>query len=289
MLSGDFDAACRLNDAFLGGAGAACADDPRLPYHLRHVWDGRAFDGCDVLVRCYHGLGDTLQFMRYLPALRARVRSLTLEVQPALLPLLHDCPGADRLVGFAPAAPLPTSECDLEIMELAHALRLHPSALPPPYLRAVPASLLQGEKPVIGLCWRAGDWDLRRSIRLDDLVAAVEARDRRFIRLSPDPASCRVDFVNAAGELASVTATASLILACDIVLSVDTMVAHLAGALGRPVLLLLRRHADWRWGGGERNVWYPRTLALRQESEGDWTVPLARLRERLRAISRTRD
>jgi hypothetical protein len=129
MRRGDWRAAWAVNDAVLARR-ATPPDDPRLPYHLRHVWDGRPFEGRDVLVRCYHGLGDTLQFLRYLASLRARAASVTLEAQPALLPLLGDY----QPVPFDVAAPSPPSACDIEIMELAHALRLPPDAVPPPYL-----------------------------------------------------------------------------------------------------------------------------------------------------------
>src|SRR3954454_12010069 len=76
MRAGDFDTAWAVSDRVLAERDPATRDDPRLPYHLRWVWDGRRFDDRDVLVRCYHGLGDTIQFCRYLAPLRARVRSL---------------------------------------------------------------------------------------------------------------------------------------------------------------------------------------------------------------------
>src|SRR5690242_16871168 len=96
MRRGDFAAAWRINDAVLAARDPRGRDDPRLPYHLRWVWDGRSVWDRHVLVRCYHGLGDTLQFARYLPALRARARSVTLECQPPLLPLLASLPAVDR-------------------------------------------------------------------------------------------------------------------------------------------------------------------------------------------------
>ena len=128
-----------LNDRVLANRDPAARDDPRLPYHRRWVWDGRQFAGRHVLVRCYHGLGDTVQFARYLPALRRVAASLTVETQPELLALLATVAGPDRLIPFAVAAPAEPFECDIEIMELAHALRLPPGAALPPYIHAVPA------------------------------------------------------------------------------------------------------------------------------------------------------
>ena len=119
-----------LSDAVRRTNDPAGRDDPALPYHRRWVWDGRRFDGRHVLVRCYHGFGDTLQFLRYLPALRHRAASVTVEIQPELLPLAAGMADVDRFVAFDPAHPLPPAECDLEIMELAAALRIEPWALP---------------------------------------------------------------------------------------------------------------------------------------------------------------
>ena len=111
MHRGDYAAAFRINEAVLAARDPLCRDDPRLPYHLRWVWDGRPFEGRNVLVRCYHGLGDTLQFARYLPILRQRVSSLTVEAPVSLIPLLASLPGIDRLVPFVAHAPAQPSEC----------------------------------------------------------------------------------------------------------------------------------------------------------------------------------
>ena len=89
MRRGDFAAAWRVNDAVLAARDPATRDDPALPYHQRWVWDGTPPDGADVLVRCYHGLGDTLMFSRYLPVLKRRAARLRVEVQPELLRFLQ--------------------------------------------------------------------------------------------------------------------------------------------------------------------------------------------------------
>ncbi len=91
MRRGDFTAAWRISDAVLATRDPATRDDPGLPYHLRWVWDGAPLDGRDVLVRCYHGLGDTIQFARYLAPLRARAARVTLEAPPELRALLAGC------------------------------------------------------------------------------------------------------------------------------------------------------------------------------------------------------
>jgi hypothetical protein len=273
MLDGDFPKAWAVNDAVLRQRDPATRDDPSLPYHLRHVWDGRAPDGRDVLVRCYHGLGDTLQFCRFLPALRRRAARVTLEVQAELAVLLRDM--ADAVVPFDVAAPLPPAGCDLEIMELAHALRLPPDAAPPPYLTVRPATL----QDAIGVCWAAGDWNRSRSLPLSSLLDVLP-KHRPLISLQRGTAAAQAvsrRFLDPCDDDPDVARTAALVAGCRCVVTVDTMVAHLAGALGRPATVLLKHDADWRWMRGERTAWYPTLRLLRQEVPGDWSGPLRAL------------
>lgn len=274
MAAGDVEAAWRESDAVLAARDPAASDDPTQPYHRRWVWDGRPVDGRDVLVRCYHGLGDTLQFCRYLPALRTRARHLVLETQPELIPLLRRLPGPDRILPFDPANPAPPGECTLEIMELAHALRLPPD--PAPYL-ALPRR--PAARPHIGLCWRASPtWDPDRSIPdalLHDLLRTPGCDFvslQRGAALPSLPDDCP----------AAILDTAHRIAGLDLVITVDTMVAHLAGALGVPLRLLLRAEPDWRWrAGGTGSVWYRDVVKYLQPAPGDWATPLARLARRL--------
>ncbi len=287
MRRGDFGAARAVNDAVLA-IRAGRPDDPRLPYHLRHVWGGRPFDGRDVLVRCYHGLGDTLQFIRFLPALRARAASVTLEAQPELVSLLRGFPGVDRLIRFDVTAPAPPSECDIEVMELAHALRLGPDAVGVPYLAptlARPGFVGPGEGPVLGICASAGDWDRDRSIPPAWLTEALPEA-ARLVRLQPDEAG--LAWLNP-GPLGGLSETAALIAAVDLVITVDTMVAHLAGALGRPGCVLLKADADWRWMSGAVSDWYPTLRLYRQFRPGDWGPPLDALRAELALRAPGRD
>jgi hypothetical protein len=262
MRAGDYAAAWTINDKVLAGRDPAERDDPKLPYHLRWVWDGRPFLGRHVLIRCYHGLGDTLQFARYLPKLRPFVASLTVEVQPALLPLLAGIPGLDRLIPFRPDAPAPASECDIEIMELAHALQLPPAEAPPTWLRVTPANAVTGGT---GLCWQAGDWDRERS-----LTAAIAAplATRSHVILHPQAVGCPPDLAG----------LAEMIGALDLVITVDTMVAHLAGSLNRPTWLMLKHDADWRWMvRREDSPWYPSMRLYRQPEAGNWAPVIGRI------------
>lgn len=279
MRHGDFESAWQVSDRVLASRDPARRDDPALPYYARWVWDGREFAGREVLVRCYHGLGDTLMFCRYLAPLRRGVRRLTLEAQPELVPLLRSVPGPDSIVPFRPAAPLPASACDLEIMELAHALRMRPE--PAPYLsvpdpaRSAPRTGLQA-----GLCWGVTtDWQPERSVP-PSLLRQLDVPGVTFwsLQRGPEP-ECPLPLANPEGCAGSMLDTARLVLGMDLVITVDTMIAHLAGGLGVPVWLLLLAEPDWRWlAGGRGSPWYPAIRKYRQPRPGDWPGVLAETR-----------
>ena len=282
MRRADLPAAWRLADAALAARDLARRDDPTLPYHRRWVWDGTAPKGREVLVRCYHGLGDTLQFVRFLPALRRNAARVTLEAQPELLPMLAGQPGIDRLLAFDPSRPAPPAACDVEIMELAHLLRVDAAALwSGAYLAPPPAA--RPRAGAVGLCWRAGDWDPDRSVPLAALRAVCAGRPLVSLQRGAGAAEAGVGFVNPGDSSTDILATARLLASVDMVVTVDTMVAHLAGALGRPTLLLLKAEADWRWPAADGpSAWYPGTECLHQRAPGDWRAPLEGVCARLR-------
>ena len=293
MRRGDHRAAWQISDAVLAARDAAARDDPALPYHQRWVWDGRPLDGRAVTVRCYHGLGDTIQFAQFIPMLAARAASVTVEVQPELLRLIDAQDFAVRLLPFDPANPLPPGEADgeadVEIMELSHALRSAPS--PMPYLKANAA-----RRGGVGICWQASPYDPARSIDAASLApilppgsvsslprtASVSALPRTAT-VSLQPHAAPFGWADGVGD-GDVLDTARCIAGLSLVVSVDTMVAHLAAALGRPTCLLLKSEADWRWGEGSQVDWYGTVRPLRQTIAGDWTPVLAALSDVVRAV-----
>jgi hypothetical protein len=285
MRGADFATAWAISDAVLARRDPAERDDPRLPYHRRWVWDGRDFTDRHVLVRCYHGLGDTIQFARFLPELAKRAASVTVEVQPSLLTLLKASGLRVRLIPFDPAEPHPDLPCSLEIMELAHALRLAPSDVAPPYLRSAQTCTgdrceqREAARPVVGLCWRAGEWDRERSVSAVALARSIPS-SWQLLHLQADAArselgACR--FLNDDQRLIRIHDTAALIARADLVVTVDTVVAHLAGAMGKAAIVLLKHVADWRWEHGESCTWYPRLRLIRQPAPGAWDKALALL------------
>jgi hypothetical protein len=277
MRDARFDDAWALSDAVLAARDPMLRDDPALSYHQRWVWNGQSVDGCDVLVRCYHGLGDTIQFARFLPLLGARAASVTLEVQPRLAGLFDGMAGIDAIVPFDPARPLPPRDCDIEIGELDFALRAPPSAVPPPYLHAPPAALPPG---TLGLCYDAGDWDRTRCVPPALLAPICELAP--CVTLVPEPTA--LDVRNPAGCPFDMEATASLVAGAALIITVDTMIAHLAGAMGKPVWLLLKADPDWRWPPDEvDSPWYPSMRLYVQPRPGDWASVIGRVTRDLAA------
>lgn len=290
---GDYAAAWAISDRVLRERvtnGTHCSHWPR---HLQFIWRGQAVDDRCVLVRCYHGLGDTIQFVRLLAPLRERARRVILWAQPALLELLDTVMGADELLALHEGAPQIDYEVDVELMELAHLLRLTTQTIPRkvPYIYVSRPTARRGSQlPLqVGVCWRSGEWNADRSIP-DALVSElarcpfVQWHSLQYgvstVPLEANIMACRE--IRAMAERMS----ASL----DLVISVDTMVAHLAGALGLPVWTLLPRECDWRWMScGERSPWYPSMRLFRQPRPGDWRSVLERVISQIGTLTRARD
>lgn len=249
------------------------------PEYLR--WDGTPLRGRSVLVRCEHGLGDTLQFMRFLPWLRAR--QLHLMAPPALLPLLAGAPGLGHVHDGWTEAPWPAHEVQVEIMELAYALRSMPSTVPPPYphlalqLAGVPPLGLPAQDGLrVGLLWEASGWDDSRSTTLQSLAPLLRVQGARFFSLqqgpaAQDPGLAHSGVVPLSPRTRGIVQAAAAMRELDLVISVDSMPAHLSATLGRPTWLLLKHDADWRWmEGRDDSPWYPGMRLFRQRRPGDW-------------------
>jgi hypothetical protein len=270
----DFARAWEISDAHLKqrlARGEAC---PHRPRHLQPIWNGEPLAEKRVLVRCYHGLGDSIQFIRFLQPLRRIARSVVLWVQPALVALARTAPGADEVLALHEGTPEVDYDIDVEIMELPHALRI--SAIVPnvPYLfvpRAAPPFAPDGHITV-GLVWAAGDWDAGRSLPIEEVKRIARVSGIRLFSLQRGPRSAEtssIPILDCGSD--EVIETAARMLALDLIVSVDTMAAHLAGALARPVWTLLQRNCDWRWPRHRRHcVWYPTMRLFHQKEQGDW-------------------
>jgi hypothetical protein len=285
MRRADFAAAWQVSDRILAARapGETCWD---LPRHEQWVWDGRPLAGQRVLVRCYHGLGDTIQFARFLPRLGAFAASVTVWAQPALLELLATLPGERELLPLHDAAPGVEYDVDIEIMELGHALRVSEDCLVDelPYFHVAPAARRAAGR-CVGVLATTGGWDERRSVPPELVTALGDVGGFELLNLQLDsPIEGLRDL-----STPSVLELAQRIRALDLVIAPDTMVAHLAGALGVRTWTLLPYAADWRWLQVEREEtpWYPTMRLFRQPAPGDWGSVLARVHSELAASTGT--
>ncbi|WP_448189011.1 hypothetical protein [Azospirillum sp. sgz301742] len=288
MRMGDFARAWEVSDLVQRRTAPEDFDRRDRPLHRRAVWNGAPLEGRRVLVRCYHGLGDILHMARYLPLLAKRARGVAVQAPDAVRGVLAALPGVDAVLPLTDDLDV---ACDVavELMELPHAFRTTLETLPAavPYVTvdegrvaAQAARLRRRGRRMVGIAWAAGAWDGGlRSLppELLDRLAAIPDVDWVCLQRGPALADGvgRMEFRDAGPRTGDVLDTAAMIRALDLVVSVDTMVAHLAGALGAPVWTLLRFAADWRWmAGRDDSPWYPTMRLFRQPTPGDWATPV---------------
>jgi tetratricopeptide (TPR) repeat protein len=252
-----------------------------------------------ILLHAEQGLGDTIQFARYVPLLARAGATVVLEVQPALKELFATLPGAAEVV--ARGEPLPAYDVHCPLGSLPLALKTAPDSIPAelPYLRTDTTHIakwrpaletLPGKR--VALAWAgnpAHPNDRNRSIDAALLESLLALDGVSFVSLQRDlrPGDevwlARHPRLRAlGGELADLADSAALLALCDLTIAVDTALAHLAGAMARPVWVMLPFSPDWRWTlAGDVSPWYPRARLFRQPAPGDWASVIARLRDAL--------
>jgi hypothetical protein len=240
MRAGDWEAGWRESD--------------RVPSEL--VWNGTPFDGRRVRVRCLHGLGDTIQFMRFVPFVVERAANVDFLVQPALLELLRGAPGLGDVSNAWTDDP-PPCDFEIEVMELAYAMRVDAANVPAPYPHL--AAQVRGRPPVplhedgnlrVGLCWASSAWDASRSVPLAGFEQLVRTPGVTFYSLQQedaarDPLVAELGIVPLSARTRAIADAAAAMLQMDLVMSIDAMPAHLALTQARRRLALdgrPRRH-----------------------------------------------
>lgn len=290
MRTGDFARAWEINDRDL----LEIAHPPKHtgPRHLQRIWRGEPLTDRDVLVRCYHGLGDTIQFLRFMPALGDVARSLTVWCQPELLPLVARMAGVDRAIPLHDGVPEVEFDVDIEIMEVPHAIRagreqveVHASYLMLPEAATPPLDSERGL--AVGLVWEVGNWDKRRAIPVRLLRRLAEAEVTLY-SLQRGAATEELAEIGAQDiSTPDIAALGHFIRQLDVLICVDTMVAHLAGALGCEAWVLLHADCDWRWpSSGSSSFWYPSLRLFHQAMPGDWDNVMSEVCAALRARAR---
>ncbi len=264
--------------------------DPR-PYPDTPYWTGaEPLQGKTILTYAEQGLGDALQFYRYVPALAARGAKVLVNVDPVLRPLFVGRPEIERLV--AAGEPRPPFDYHVSFLSLPCAFATTLESVPgqAPYIFAPPdraahwSARLPKSRWRVGLVWSGNPGhsnDRNRSLTFQALAPLLSA-DAEFVCLQAavrggDKAALAASqVVDLTGEIEDFADTAALVASCDLVISADTSVAHLAGAVGAPVWVMLPFSADWRWMTARRDSpWYPSARLFRQSAPGDWAGVVA--------------
>lgn len=254
-------------------------------------WHGEPIEQRTLLIHAEQGFGDTLQFVRFVPLAAQRAARVVLEVQPQLLPLLAPAAQAWRVTLIAQGAPRPAADLRCPLLSLPLALGTTYDTIPTrtPYLSTPPAygrkwrgSLGGHAKRKIGIAWSGRiQQNETRSMPLAALAPLFALEGIDWIVLQPElsaeehaalDAHPRAVSIHRMGKrIGDFADTAAIIERLDAVVSIDTSIAHLAGALKKPLWLMLPFAADWRWFVGEtRSSWYPGATLLRQPQPGAW-------------------
>jgi hypothetical protein len=286
MRRGAFDEAWKLSEKVLA---AGVNRDPSLPRHYQCLWDGSALDGKRVLVRCYHGLGDTIQFIRYIPLLKQIAKEVIVWAQPPLLPLLKNIPGLDLLLPLHDGTPDVAFDVDVEVMELPFIFRTTLETIPVdiPYIEVDPLPLAGKEALNVGLVWQAGDWNQSRCIPFQALAPLneIDGINLYILQANAEAAGWKEGFGIHPGEF-SLHDYARVIRGLDLMISADSMPAHLAGAMNVSVWTLLHSEADWRWMDERADSpWYPAMRLFRQKDPSDWASVIQSVAEELQKLA----
>ncbi|HEX4327180.1 MAG TPA: tetratricopeptide repeat protein [Burkholderiales bacterium] len=322
LMLGDFAAGW---DAYESRFGVAQAHVWCYPYPYPR-WQGEPLAGKTLLLHGEQGLGDEIMYASIYPELIAQARQVIICCQPHLVELFRaSFPGvrveaqlradadawtrrtADWLAG-APAV-----DYQIPFGSLARLRRRRAEDFPAHagYLRAAAAKmqawaaqLAQVQGLRVGICWAANPAiedavaarrSRKKSLTLQQLEPLLGVAQAGFVSLQTWEAAAQVSaaipatrarILDASGGLADFSDTAALVMNLDLVITVDTSVAHLAGALGKPVWLLLPWHADWRWhAAGNRSEWYPQARLYRQSAPGDWAPVVEQMRGDLETLA----
>jgi tetratricopeptide (TPR) repeat protein len=258
-------------------------------------WQGQDVTGKTIFLHPDQGYGDLIQFCRYVPLLAERGARVVLEVHKPLHVLMTSLPGAAQIVSSGD--PLPDFDVHCPLLSLPRVVGTRLQSIPStiPYLRA-PAHALQHwkarlgprDRPRIGICW-AGNPNFRddrdRSIGLSPMLPLLANPDVQFFSLQRDLRTGDAAFLRSnphitvlGQDIETFSDTAAIISAMDLVISSDTSVVHLAGALGKPIWILLQLVPDWRWLlEADHNPWYPTARLFRQDETRKWEGVIARV------------
>jgi tetratricopeptide (TPR) repeat protein len=272
-----------------------------LRYTQRPLWRGQPLDGKRILIHAEQGLGDTLQFVRYIPMVAQRGGQVILQVQTPLHRLLQNTPGASQVIAHDLTPDEFDLQCPLWSLPLAFGTTLSSIPAITPGLTIDPAQCLQwrqrlnsirreSDRKIVGLVWSGNANFLhnhRRSTQLQKFAPLADAQGITFVSLQKGPAAAQATapppglrLIDWTSELNDFADTAALISLLDLVVTTDTGVAHLAALMGKPTWILLMYSPDFRWLLDREDCpWYPSATLFRQPAPGDWESPIRRIAE----------
>lgn len=294
LLSGDFETGWR---EYLHRTQVECPGVSRFEVPL---WRGELAPEKTVLVHAEQGLGDTLQFIRYLPDVAKRVKRVVLRVQAPLAPLLGETLGYDELwVEGEAAVPFDQEVPMLNLPAIFDAKEGHipgldgylsPQGEPPRWLDSVVP--IGGREMKVGVVWAGNPGhsnDSRRSCPLERLEPLIQCSEITWFSLQKGAGEAALDglpwaskVVNLGARVSNFNDTAHALSRLDMLISVDTSTAHLAGGLGVPTWLMLPAVPDWRWLlNRDTSIWYRSARLFRQSIRDDWSGPVEAMRNAL--------
>lgn len=271
----------------------------------KKLWNSEPLDGKTILLRAEYGQGDTIQFIRYAQSLKKQGAHVIAEVQHSLVPLLSACPYLDLVFGVNQQFVEQLSfDYQIPLMSLAGMVdtkeTAHPYVFPSPQLiDHWQKKIAQDNKFKIGVCWATSPYFAamrsplsQKNVPLNDFIPLLKNKDYSFYSLQqidgleqlktlPDTIEIKT-FENFDITHGRFMDTAALMVHLDLVITVDTSVAHLAGALGKEVWVLLPFVADWRWQTNEtKSRWYETMKLFRQTKPGNWDEVLQKVEQEL--------
>ncbi|MDR4499745.1 MAG: tetratricopeptide repeat protein [Candidatus Scalindua sp.] len=268
----------------------------------KHMWDGSSLNGKSILIHTEQGFGDTIQFARYLPMVQVLGGKVILECQNELICLLRDFSGIDEFLEYTPTCkPAIPFDVHLSLLSLPRIFGTTLDTVPAdiPYIKVDSQLVKKWSKRVgnndnfkIGIVWAGSSKNINnmnRSCSLADFAILAEIPGITFYTLQKGPASGEaanspegMEIINLEKELEDFADTAAVIANLDLVISVDTAVVHLAGAMGKPVWNLLTFAPSWRWlQKRDDSPWYPTMRLFRQSHPHVWTHIFQQVKEKL--------
>ncbi len=296
LLSGNFDQ---------GWAGHEwrwkCKIFPRRDFK-QPLWDGSCLEGQTILLHAEQGMGDTLQFIRYAPLVQSRGGKVIVECADALLSLLARSRGIDHVV--AKGSALPPFDLHAPLLSLPNIFKTSRDTVPAAIPYVFPDdSLVEswrrelGPLPgfKIGITWQGNPrhrWDFKRSVRLSCFVPLAHLKGIQLFSLQKGPGSELlaqaiegIQVTDLSNRMKNFMDTAAILKNLDLVITIDTAIAHCAGAMGLPVWVALPVAPDWRWlMSGEKSMWYPTMRLFRQTRLGQWEDVFQRMAEEVEKL-----